>query len=145
MVVARGRSPSTFGSVRIVAGAGARVRDELLDRVCGGRSAVVVLRGEPEIGKTALLGYLTGRAAGFTVARCAGIESEMELAFAGLHDLCAPTLDWLDSLVAPQRGALRVALGFASGDRPDPFLAAVAALSLLAEASESFADVVRGG
>jgi hypothetical protein len=110
--------------------------DGLLDRVRGGRSGVVVLRGEPGVGKTALLSYLTGRAAGFTVARCAGIESEMELAFAGLHDLCAPMLDGLDSLVEPQQRALSVALGLASGDRPDPFLVALAALSLLAEASE---------
>jgi Bacterial regulatory proteins, luxR family/AAA ATPase domain len=79
--------------------------DGLLDRARGGRSAVVVLRGEPGVGKTALLGYLTGRAAGFNVARCAGVESEMELAFAGLHDLCTPMLDRLDSLVEPQQRA----------------------------------------
>ncbi|MBV8349141.1 MAG: ATP-binding protein, partial [Mycolicibacterium sp.] len=109
--------------------------DGLLDRVRGGRSAVVVVRGEPGIGKTALLGYVTDRAVGFTIARCVGVESEMELAFAGLRDLCMPMLSGLDALVEPQRQALTVALGLASGDRPEPFLVALAALSLLAEAS----------
>ncbi len=71
------------------------VLDGLLDRVRGGRSAVVVLRGEPGIGKTALLRYATDRAAGFTVARCVGVESEMELAYTGLHDLCVPMLSLL--------------------------------------------------
>ena len=79
--------------------------------------------------------YVTNRATEFTVARCVGIESEMELAFAGLHDLCTPMLSHLDALVEPQRQALSVALGHASGERPEPFLVALAALSLLAEAS----------
>jgi DNA-binding CsgD family transcriptional regulator len=113
--------------------------DGLLDRVRGGQSGVVVMLGEPGIGKTALLRYLTDRATGFgfTVARCVGVESEMELAFAGVHDLCAPILDRLESLVEPQRLALSVALGLASGESPDPFLVALATLSLLAEASEN--------
>jgi hypothetical protein len=89
--------------------------DGLLAGVRGGRSAVLVLRGEAGIGKTALLGYLTERAAGFSVARCMGVESQMELAFTGLHDLCAPMLSYLDALVEPQREALCVALGLASG------------------------------
>ena len=110
--------------------------DGLLARVRGGRSAVLVLRGEAGIGKTALLGYLTGRAAGFGVARCMGVESEMELAFTGLHDLCAPMLSYLDALVEPQRGALSVALGLASGEPPESFLVALAALNLLAQAAE---------
>ncbi len=110
--------------------------DGLLARVRGGRSAVLVLRGEAGIGKTALLGYLTERAAGFRVARCMGVESEMELAFTGLHDLCAPMLSYLDALVEPQREALSVALGLASGEPPETFLVALAALNLLAQAAE---------
>ena len=101
-----------------------------------GAARVLVLRGEAGIGKTALLGYLTGRAAGFRVARCMGVESEMELAFTGLHDLCAPMLSYLDALVEPQRGALSVALGLASGEPPESFLVALAALNLLAQAAE---------
>ena len=92
--------------------------DGLLDRVRGGRSAVLVLRGEAGIGKTALLRYVTDRAAGFSVARCMGVESEMELAFTGLHDLCTPMLSCLDALIEPQREALSVAMGLASGERP---------------------------
>ena len=110
--------------------------DGLLDRVRGGRSGVLVLRGEAGIGKTALLGYLTEQAAGFRVARCMGVESEMELAFTGLHDLCAPMLSYLDALVEPQRGALSAALGLASGEPPESFLVALAALNLLAQAAE---------
>jgi hypothetical protein len=110
--------------------------DGLLARVRGGRSAVLVLRGEAGIGKTALLGYLTERAAGFSVARCMGVESAMELAFTGLHDLCAPMLSYLDALVELQREALCVALGLASGEPPESFLVALAALNLLAQAAE---------
>jgi hypothetical protein len=110
--------------------------DGLLDQVSGGRSAVLVLRGEAGIGKTALLNYLTERAAGFSVARCMGVESAMELAFTGLYDLCAPMLSYLDALVEPQRDALSVALGLASREPPEPFLVALAALNLLAQAAE---------
>ncbi|MGO9157936.1 AAA family ATPase, partial [Mycobacterium sp.] len=109
--------------------------DGLLARVRGGRSAVLVLRGEAGIGKTALLDYLTERE-GFSVARCMGVESEMELAFTGLHDLCTPMLSYLDALVKPQREALSVALGLASGEPPESFLVALAALNLLAQAAE---------
>jgi hypothetical protein len=110
--------------------------DGLLDRVRGGPSAVLVLRGEAGIGKTALLGYLTEQAAGFSVARCMGVDSEMELAFTGLHDLCAPMLSYLAALDEPQRGALSVALGLAPGEPPESFLVALAALNLLAQAAE---------
>ena len=110
--------------------------DGLLHRVRGGRSAVLVLRGEAGIGKTALLRYVTDQAAGFSVTRCTGVESEMELAFAGLHDLCTPMLSGRDALIAPQREALNVALGLASGERPETFLVALAALNLLAQAAE---------
>ena len=97
---------------------------------------MLVLRGEAGIGKTALLRYVTDRAAGFSVARCMGVESEMELAFTGLHDLCTPMLSCLDALIEPQREALSVALGLASGERPESFLVALAALNLLAQAAE---------
>ena len=107
--------------------------DRLLENVRGGQSAVSVIRGEPGVGKTALLHHCARQAAGFRVAQIAGVESEMELPFAGLHQLCAPMLGRVGALPEPQRTALRVALGLESGDAPDRFLAALAALSLLAE------------
>src|SRR3954451_24816751 len=107
--------------------------DRLLDNVRAGQSAVLVIRGEPGIGKTALLHHCARQAAGFRVGRLAGVESEMELPFAGLHQLCAPMRDRLDALPEPQRAALRVALGLSSGPAPERFLVALAALSLLAE------------
>src|SRR4051794_5399817 len=109
------------------------VLDRLLARVRGGQSAVLVVRGEAGVGKTALLRDCASRAPGFRVAQIAGIESEMELPFAGLHQLCAPVLDRLDALPEPQQEALRVALGLAAGAAPDRFLVALAALGLLAE------------
>jgi len=108
----------------------------LIANVRSGRSAVLVVRGEPGIGKTELLRHLIAEASGFGVARVAGVESEMELPFAGLHQLCAPMLGRLGSLAEPQRRGLSVAFGLASGDSPDRFLVALAALSLMAEASE---------
>ena len=113
---------------------------EVLGRLIGyvrkGRSAVLVVRGEPGIGKTELLRHLITQVPGFGVARVAGVESEMELPFAGLHQLCAPMLGRLGSLAEPQRRALSVAFGLASGDSPDRFLVALAALSLMAEAAQ---------
>ena len=82
------------------------VLDRLLENVRGGQSAVLVIRGEAGVGKTALLRYAARQAAGFRVAQIAGVESEMELPFAGLHQLCAPMLDRLDALPEPQRQAL---------------------------------------
>src|SRR3954466_12254634 len=110
-----------------------RALDRFLENVRGGQSAVLVLRGEAGVGKTALLHHCARQASGFRVAKIAGVESEMELAFAGLHQLCAPMLGRLDALPAPQRAALGVALGLASGPAPDRFLVALAALSLLSE------------
>src|SRR5215212_4894286 len=107
--------------------------ERLLENVRGGQSAVLLIRGEAGVGKTALLQHCAGQAAGFRVARIAGVESEMELPFAGLHQLCAPMLGRLDALPEPQRAALCVALGLSSGPAPDRFLVALAALSLLAE------------
>ena len=110
--------------------------DGLLDEVRGGHSAVLVVRGEPGIGKTALLRYLVGTATGFRVVRCVGVESTMELAFAGLYELCAPMLGRLPVLAEPQRRALNVAFGLACGDNLDRFVVALAVLSLLAETAE---------
>jgi DNA-binding CsgD family transcriptional regulator len=110
--------------------------DRQLDRARAGRSAALVVHGEPGIGKTALLGYAAARAAGFRVARASGVESEMELPFAGLHQLCMPMLARLGRLPGPQRHALRVALGLADGPAPDRFLVGLAVLSLLAGVAE---------
>jgi DNA-binding CsgD family transcriptional regulator len=107
--------------------------DRILRDVQAGQSRVLLLRGEPGVGKTALLDYLAGRAAGCRVARAAGVQSEMELAFAGLHQLCAPMLADLDRLPGPQRDALRTAFGISAGPAPDRFLVGLAVLSLLAE------------
>jgi len=110
--------------------------DRLLDTARAGHSAVLVVRGEPGIGKTALLEYAASRAAGFRVVRAWGVESEMELPFAGLHQLCGPMLGRLEQLPGPQRDALRVAFGLAEGDAPDRFLVGLAVLSLLADVAE---------
>jgi DNA-binding CsgD family transcriptional regulator len=110
--------------------------DRLLENVRGGGGGVVVIRGEAGLGKTALLGHAVGRATGFKVAQIAGIESEMELPFAGLHQLCVPMLPQIDTLPEPQRDALGTAFGLSSGTAPDPFLVALAALSLLAHIAE---------
>src|SRR6478609_7446965 len=126
--MAERRSPVLLGR------AGEReLLDRLLDNVRGGQSAALVIRGEAGVGKTALLRDCVARASGFRVARIAGVESEMELPFAGLHQLCAPMLDRLDALPEPQQAALCVAFGLSSGPAPDRFLVALAALSLLAE------------
>src|ERR1700727_2352249 len=113
----RGRQPGLRGR---------RHECEVLDRrLAGARagdSGALVLRGEPGIGKTALLSYLLGRASGCRTARAVGVEAEMELAFAGLHQLCAPFLNRLDRLPGPQRDALRTAFGLRGGEAPDRFL-----------------------
>src|SRR5260370_41876801 len=88
------------------------------------------------MGKTALLEYAAGRAVGFRVVRAGGVESEMELAFAGLHQLCVPMLGRLDQLPGPQRDALAVAFGMQEGQAPDRFLVGLAVLSLLAATAE---------
>ena len=93
----------------------------LLDAARAGRSGVLVLRGEPGAGKTALLEYAIEEAAGLHVARVAGVESEMELAFAALQQLCGPMLDKLAGLPDPQRAALGVAFGLNAGAAPDRF------------------------
>ena len=89
--------------------------DQLTNAVRAGGSRVLVVRGEPGVGKSALLDYLAGHALGCRVVRAAGVESEMELAFAGLHQLLAPMLDRLERLPVPQREALRTAFGLSVG------------------------------
>ena len=116
---------------------GRRSERDALDRfvadVRAGEGRALVVRGEPGVGKTALLDYLAGRASGCLVARAAGVQSEMELAFAGLHQLCAPMLDHAESLPDPQREALRTAFGLSAGPVPDRFLVGLAVLGLLSE------------
>ena len=113
------------------------VLDRLLEAVRAGESRALVVRGEPGVGKTALLEYLVEHASGCRVARVAGVQSEMELAFAGLHQLCAPMLDRLDRLPGPQRAALATAFGLGPGSAPDRFLVGLAVLSLLADVAET--------
>ena len=112
------------------------VLDDLLSAIRRGESRSLVLRGEAGIGKTALLEYLAASASDLTVLRAAGVESEMELAFANLHQLCAPLLDRLETLPAPQRDALQVVFGLTAGPPPDRFLVGLGALSLLSEVAE---------
>jgi DNA-binding CsgD family transcriptional regulator len=110
--------------------------DELVAGIRRGESRSLVLRGEAGIGKTALVQYLVESASDMTVARAAGVESEMELAFASLHQLCAPLLDQLERLPAPQRDALRIVFGMRAGPAPDRFLVGLAVLSLLSDVAE---------
>jgi DNA-binding CsgD family transcriptional regulator len=109
--------------------------EQLLAAVRGGESRALVLHGEPGIGKTALLDFLAERAADCRVFSVSGVQSEMELAFAALHQLCAPLLGRLDGVPAPQAAALRTTFGLDSGPVPDRFLVGLAVLSLLAEAA----------
>jgi hypothetical protein len=111
--------------------------DRLLEGARAGRSGVLVIRGEAGVGKTALLHHAAGQATGFRIVQVAGVESEMELPFAGLHQLCAPLLAHLTALPPPQQEALGVAFGLASGAAPDRFLVGLAALTLLAEVAEA--------
>jgi len=116
---------------------GRRAERDVLDRLVGavraGESRALVVRGEPGVGKTALLESLAGRASGCRVATAAGVQSEMELAFAALHQLCAPMMDRLERLPVPQRDALRTAFGMSAGRAPDRFLVGLAVLGLLSE------------
>src|SRR5829696_3442761 len=109
--------------------------DQLVASVRAGPSRALVLRGEAGVGKTALLEYLAQRAPGCDVVRAAGVESEMELAFAGLQQLCAPFADRLERLPGPQRDALGTAFGLRDGGAPDRFLVGLAVLSLLSDAA----------
>ena len=109
--------------------------DRLIESVRAGESRALVVRGEPGMGKTALLDYTAGQARGCQVVRAVGVQSEMELAFAAVHQLCTPTLNRLERLPEPQRDALRTAFGVSAGPAPDRFLVALAVLSLLSDAA----------
>ncbi|MCT7656965.1 helix-turn-helix transcriptional regulator [Mycobacterium deserti] len=109
--------------------------DDLLAAVREGTSSTLVVTGEAGIGKTALLDHVADQASGLLVTRVAGIDSEMEFAFAALHQLCAPMAERLDRIPKPQRDALRTTFGEREGPAPDPFLVGLAVLSLLSEAA----------
>ena len=108
----------------------------LLEDARGGQSGVLVVRGEAGVGKTALLEYAIGSASDMKVVRAAGVQSERELAFAALHQLCAPLLGWLERLPGPQRDALQTTFALSAGAVPDRFLIGLATLGLLSEAAE---------
>src|SRR6201995_985361 len=133
--MAVGRSASGGLALR-----GRREECAVLDRLCEGaraeRSGVLVVRGEAGVGKTALLGYAIGSASDMLVVRASGVESEMELAFAALHQLCAPLRDRLEGLPAPQRRALEITFGLSEGPAPDRLFVGLAVLGLLSEADE---------
>ena len=102
----------------------------------GGHSRVAVLRGEAGVGKSALLEYLSDRASGWHLATAVGVESDMELAYSGLHQLCGPLLDRIERLPVPQRDALSTVFGLAAGPPPDRFLVGLGMLTLFAEVAE---------
>src|SRR5690349_6228439 len=112
------------------------VLDGLLARVRAGESEALVIRGEAGIGKTALLRYTARQASGFQVAQLTGVQAEMELPFAAIHQLCLALPSRLDALPAPQKKALTVALGLAAGEVPERFLVGLAVLSLLSAVAE---------
>jgi DNA-binding CsgD family transcriptional regulator len=110
--------------------------DRLVADVLAGASRVLVLRGDAGVGKSALLRHLSDQVAGWRVASAVGVESEMELPYSGLHQLCAPLLDHIDELPVPQRDALATVFGLSTGPAPDRFLVGLATLTLLAQAAE---------
>ena len=110
--------------------------DRLLSDALAGQSRVIVVRGDAGVGKSALLRYLSEQIAGWHVATAVGVESEMELAYSGLHQLCGPMLDNLDQLPVPQREALAKVFGQSTGATPDRFLVGLAALTLFADVAE---------
>jgi AAA ATPase domain len=135
MLMARGRSAPGGLALR-----GRRdecaVLDRLGERARAGRSGVLVIRGEAGVGKTALLDYAIASASDVLVVRASGVESEMELAFAVLHQLCVPLLDRLERLPVPQRHALEITFGLSEGPVPDRLFVGLAVLGLLSEAAQ---------
>src|SRR4051812_42553992 len=128
---APGRNPTLRGRADECA-----LLDTFVDAVRRGEGQALVVRGEIGIGKTALLEYPARSASSLTVLRAMGVESEMELAYAGLHQLCASLLDRIDGLPTPQREALEIAYGLSVGGAPDRFLVGLAVLSLLSGAAD---------
>ena len=110
--------------------------DDVIAAIRAGESRTLMIHGEAGIGKTALLNYVVESAADMRILQAAGVESEMELAFASLHQLCAPLLQALERLPPPQRDALEIAFGLTSGPAPDRFLVGLAVLTLLSQAAE---------
>jgi DNA-binding CsgD family transcriptional regulator/tetratricopeptide (TPR) repeat protein len=117
-------------------GAERRLLDGVLRDARSGKSRVLVLHGDPGVGKSALLEYAAEQASGCRLVRAAGVESEMELAYAALHQLCSPVLDRLDRLPVPQRDVLSTAFGLSAGPPPDRFLIGLATLTMLSEVAE---------
>src|SRR5262245_29612112 len=126
------RAPDGGSAMAVERLLGRRAECEALDRLLtdalAGRSGAAVLRGEAGVGKSALLRYLSDRAKGWHVARAEGVESEMELPYSGLHQICVPMLDRLDRLPVPQREALETVFGRTAGPVPDRFLVGLATL-----------------
>jgi hypothetical protein len=110
--------------------------DGLVSAIRQGESRCLLLQGEPGMGKTALLDHLIGSAPDLTIVRAAGVELEMELDYAALHQVCGPLLERLERLPAPQRQAIEVVFGLSVGDAPDRFVLGLAVLSLFAAAAE---------
>ncbi|HSB87114.1 MAG TPA: ATP-binding protein, partial [Ilumatobacteraceae bacterium] len=136
--MSRGTDPAELPDVaiEIVGRDDERARiDALLDGAAMGASGTIVVDGPPGIGKTALLEYAVHRAVQFRILRVAGVESEMAFGYAGVHQLVGPILDHIGALADPQRDALDAALGRVEHPEFDPFIVALAVLSLLAEAA----------
>jgi DNA-binding CsgD family transcriptional regulator len=131
----RFRGPGTRTGLR-GRGSECALLDDVVSAIRRGESRSLVLRGEAGIGKTALLEYLIASASDMTVVRAVGVESEMELAFSSLHQLCTPLLDRLERLPAPQRQAMEIVFGLRAGAAPDRFLVGLAVLSLFSEVAE---------
>ena len=110
--------------------------DRLLETARGGHASVLVVHGEPGVGKTALLEYALEAGQGYRIGRTSGVEAEMELPFAALQRLCSPFIESAERLPQPQRDALGVAFGLYAGASPNPFLVGLAVLGLLAEAAK---------
>jgi DNA-binding CsgD family transcriptional regulator len=127
---------TSFGAELLGRGDECQALDDLVTRVRAGRSATLVLRGEAGIGKTELLRYVGERATGCRIVTAAGVQSEMEISYAGLHQLCGPLLAGIEHLPGPQRDALSTTFGLRGGAVPDRFMVGLATLSLLAEACQ---------
>src|SRR6202166_448158 len=130
-MVVRARAEQLIGRTRERA-----VLERLLDTARDGHGAVLVVYGDPGVGKTALLEHALEAGRDFRVVRTAGVEGEMELDYAALQRLCSPILEFIERLPDPQRDALGVAFGLSAGQAPSPFLVGLAALGLLSEAAK---------